>query len=63
MGLMARRVSEAAAMAGMTAGVAVNLWIRFAAPGVAWTWYVLIGSSVTIAAGLAASLVLKGETD
>lgn len=59
LGLSARRISEPAAMAAMTAGVSVNLWVRFAAPGVAWTWYVLIGTAVTVTAGLAASLVLK----
>lgn len=61
LGVLTRRVSEPAAMAAMTAGVASNLWVRFAAPEVAWTWYVLIGTTITAAAGLAASLVLKGQ--
>jgi SSS family transporter len=58
LGVFTRRTGERAAMAGMTAGVLVNLWVAFATP-VAWTWYVLIGTSATVAVALAASLVLS----
>jgi hypothetical protein len=45
----------------MTCGVAVNLYVRFGTP-IAWTWYVVIGSSITIATALAASAVLDRES-
>lgn len=61
LGVLTKRVSERSAMAGMLAGIAVNLWVRFGTP-VAWTWYVLIGTAVTAGVGLAASLALDGET-
>jgi len=51
LGLLCKRVSESAAMAGMAAGIVGNLWIRFATP-IAFTWYVLIGTSITIAVAL-----------
>jgi hypothetical protein len=37
-------------MAGMLAGLAVTLYVKFFTP-IAWTWYVLIGSTVTFAVG------------
>jgi hypothetical protein len=48
-------------MWGMGAGVAVNLYVRFATP-VAWTWYVMIGTGVTVGAALLASL-FYGRTE
>ena len=59
LGLIWKQVSEGAAMAGMAAGILGNLYIRFATP-IAFTWYVLIGTSITIAVSLTASL-LRGE--
>jgi SSS family transporter len=61
LGVLTRRVSERSAMVGMSCGVAVNLYVRFGTP-IAWTWYVLIGSAVTIATALAASAVLDRES-
>lgn len=61
LGLTTRRVSEKAAMAGMTAGVAINLYVRFGT-SIAWTWYVLIGSLVTYLTAVLASSVLDRET-
>jgi|GraSoiStandDraft_16_1057320.scaffolds.fasta_scaffold18471_4 SSS family transporter len=58
LGLLTRRVGETAAMWAMSVGMALMLYIRFATP-IAWTWYVLIGTSVTFATGLACSFVLK----
>ena len=57
LGVLTQRVSERAAMAGMTAGFCINLYVRFATP-VAWTWYVLIGTAVTAGAALAAAALL-----
>lgn len=57
LGLLTHRTGEAGAMAGMLAGLAVMLYVRFATP-VAWTWYVLIGTGATFVAGWAISLLL-----
>ncbi len=50
LGLLTKRVSEAGAMAGMCAGLAVTLYARFATP-LAWTWYISLGTGVTFAVG------------
>jgi len=60
LGVLTRRVRERAAMFGMLVGFAVMIFVRFATP-VAWTWYVLIGSSATFAAAYLASLALREE--
>jgi solute:Na+ symporter, SSS family len=51
------RASQAAAIAGVVTGVAVMLAVRVGT-GVSWQWYVLIGSLVTLAAGVAVSRVI-----
>jgi SSS family transporter len=61
LGLLTRRVGENAAMAGMSAGVALMLYVRFATP-IAFTWYVVIGTAATFATGLAASLFFKEKS-
>lgn len=66
LGLLNKRASERSAMIGMSAGMAVNLLIAANTyvkwfPPIAWTWYVLIGSSLTIAVSLAASAILDRE--
>lgn len=66
LGLLNKRASERSAMIGMTAGITVNLLLeanKFALwfPPVAWTWYVLIGSLLTISVSLAASALLDRE--
>jgi len=58
LGVLTRRAHEIPAMAGMGAGLAVVLYLRFATP-VAWTWYVVAGASVTFAAGYALSLAMR----
>jgi SSS family transporter len=57
LGLLTRRTGETAAMAGMLAGLAALLYVRFAT-AIAWTWYVLIGTGVTFGVGLAISSIL-----
>ena len=58
LGLLTKSVQENAAIAAMIAGlavmIAVKLWTH-----IAFTWYVLIGTSATFAVGYAASLLLK----
>jgi SSS family solute:Na+ symporter len=62
LGVATRRVGQGAALAGAAAGLAALLAVQFVLPGqgikVAWPWYALIGSAVTFAIGLAASVVL-----
>lgn len=58
LGLLTKRVGEVAAMIAMACGLALMLYIRFFTP-IAWTWYVLIGSSATFAIGLAASFLFR----
>jgi len=58
LGLLPRRVSETAAMAGMAAGVLAVAGVKVAT-SIAWTWYVAIGASVTLLTALAVSLVTR----
>lgn len=61
LGLLTRRATTTATLAGMVIGLVVSLSVgRFAPqilgmPGVAWTWNVLVGAVVTVAVGLLAS--------
>ena len=61
LGVLTERVREWAAMAGLVAGLAAILFVRYATP-IAWTWWVLIGSAVTFAAGYGASFFQSNET-
>lgn len=55
LGVLTKRPGQSAAMVGAAAGLTAILWVRFRTP-VAFTWYVLIGTTVTFLVGLAASL-------
>jgi SSS family transporter len=55
LGVLTRKPREGAAMAGVAVGLAVILYVWLATP-VAFTWYVLIGTIATFAAGVIASL-------
>ncbi len=61
LGLLTTRVGERAAMAGMIAGLLAMLSIKLFRVPVAWTWYVLIGTSITFAVGYLGSLALPRE--
>ncbi|MFN7946010.1 MAG: sodium:solute symporter [Blastocatellia bacterium] len=61
LGTFTKRVQQNAAIVGIIAGAGVMLWIKLQT-GVSWQWYVLIGSVVTFAVGVAASLV-TGERE
>ncbi len=54
LGLLTRRANEIGAMIGMCAGLAVTLYIRFFT-GIAWTWYLMAGTSVTFLVGWGSS--------
>ncbi len=60
LGLLTRRVGEVSAMAGMGAGLAGMLYVRFCTP-IAWTWYVLIGTTLTFVVGWVAALLRPQE--
>jgi SSS family transporter len=58
LGVLTTRPREGAAMAGAAAGLAAILYVWLATP-IAFTWYVLIGTTVTFSMGMAASLFEK----
>ncbi len=53
-GTFLRRVGEPPALIAMLVSIAVMLYVRFNTP-IAWTWYVLIGSVITLAVAWLAS--------
>jgi SSS family solute:Na+ symporter len=58
---LTKRVGEVAAMIGMSAGLAIMLYVKFGTR-IAFTWYVLIGTSVTFLVGLLASYLIRSES-
>lgn len=56
LGVLTQRVHERAAIAGVLAGLLVILYVRHST-AIAWTWWVLIGSAATFAAGYVASFL------
>jgi solute:Na+ symporter, SSS family len=76
LGTLSRRATERGALAGMMAGLAVNLVLAlqpllpgisaaghtWQVPKIAWTWWVLIGSLTTCAVGYATSLVFPSAS-
>jgi SSS family transporter len=54
-GVFLRRVSQAPALIGMIVSMAVMLYVYFTTR-IAWTWYVFIGSVITVIAAWLASL-------
>lgn len=61
LGLLTRRASENAAIAGMVTGLAAMICVKLFTT-VAWTWYVLIGTGVTFGVGMLASLISPAAT-
>ncbi|HET7217565.1 MAG TPA: sodium:solute symporter [Vicinamibacterales bacterium] len=59
-GVLTRRVGSRAMISGMASGIAVLIWVWWTA-ATAWTWYAFVGSSVTVGAALAASLIFPRE--
>jgi Na+/proline symporter len=62
LGVLTRRPGETAAMAGVVAGLGTILFVNLRTP-IAWTWYVLIGTTVTFTVACVATLFQsrKGE--
>jgi SSS family transporter len=61
LGVLTRRASERGAMIGMICGLALNLYL-WLFTSVAFTWFAMLGSTVTFAVGYAASLVWRQKT-
>jgi len=65
LGVLTKRPAEMAALVGVIAGLGAVLYVHFAIPKFAWTWYVLIGTTVTFGVGWLASLfqgaAIEGE--
>jgi SSS family transporter len=57
LGMLTKRVGENAAMTGMVAGMVAIFLVR-GLTGIAWTWYVMIGTAVTFAAGWLTSFAM-----
>ena len=57
-GTFLRRVSEPPALLGMLASIVVMLYVRFYTP-LAWTWYVLLGSGITLVVAWLASFAFE----
>ncbi len=55
LGVLTKRPREGAAMAGVAAGLSVILYVNLRTH-IAWTWYVLIGTTVTFGVAMVASL-------
>jgi SSS family solute:Na+ symporter len=60
LGVLTKKPREYAAMAGVVAGLAVVLFVNLRTH-IAWTWYVLIGTTVTFGVALAASLFQSAD--
>jgi len=60
LGVLTRRANQWGAMVGMVLGFAVDLYL-WLGTHVPWTWWVMIGSTVTFGAGWTASAVFGAE--
>ena len=60
LGVLTKRVRQNAASFGVVAGLVVIIYVRVFTP-IAWTWWVLIGSLTTLAAGYFASWFQRGS--
>jgi Na+/proline symporter len=69
LGVLTRRATSAATMAGMIAGLMTSLAVGmlspylFHTPGVAWTWNVAVGATATFAVGMTLSGLRPTQTD
>jgi Na+/proline symporter len=62
LGVLTKRVTENAAIAGMFAGLMTIIYVRFATQ-IAWTWYVAIGATATFSAGLLVSFFISARDE
>src|SRR6202140_2664982 len=60
LGVLTKRANQRGAIVGMGGGLAIEFYLWLGS-SVAWTWWVVIGTSVTFAVGYTASALWKGE--
>ena len=60
LGLRKARVSESAALFGLTFGIIITGFAAFGT-SLAWPWYAIVASGSTVFAGLAADRLLPGR--
>jgi Na+/proline symporter len=60
LGVLTKRANQYGAIVGMGAGLAIELYLWLGST-VAWTWWVVMGTSVAFAMGYAASVLWRGE--
>ena len=60
LGVLTRRANQRGAMAGMACGLAVELYL-WLGTRVPWTWWVMVGSTVTFAVGWVLSVIVGGS--
>jgi SSS family transporter len=61
-GTFIKRANQSAALTGMIFSILLMFYIRFFTP-IAWTWFVLIGSLVTLLVALIASFIFTRNTN
>jgi SSS family solute:Na+ symporter len=61
LGVLTRRANQRGAMVGMACGFGVELYL-WLGTHVPWTWWVMMGSTVTFAVGLLVSSVIKDSS-
>jgi solute:Na+ symporter, SSS family len=62
LGVLTKRANQTGVIAGMTLSLGVMLFIRFET-NLAWTWYVLVGTTVCSVTGYLLSLVFGGQRE
>jgi len=62
LGVLTRRAGEKAAMTGMVVGLMVMLYVKLGT-SIAWTWFVLIGTSATFLTGVLISNFIREESN
>lgn len=60
LGLLFKRVKQISALAGFAAGIVVMIFVIFLS-NIGWTWYTIIGVTVTISVGLLISQFQSGD--
>ena len=60
LGLLFKRVKQISALAGFAAGIIVMIFVIFLS-NIGWTWYTIIGVTVTISVGLLISQFQSGD--
>ena len=60
LGTLTRRANQLGGMVGMACGFGVELYLWLASP-VPWTWWVMIGTSVTFVVGWVTSMVFSSS--